>query len=189
MSEFAEFVYNIDFKDLHNKNLVMMTWLPHTLITYLQKYFQACTPALTKPNNLSNIMVRYPIDPRTYEEAESLLPLLMDIIRSCVIGDNMGMLACPLALNHFSSPPPPPLRENLKIHPRRRKPRLQKSPQFKILPIHLHGPRDTLLTPALTRSPPSHEDDSQPVLPEANHRGFHLPKFPSLPWSLYKRLV
>ena len=95
MSEFVEFVYDTDFKDLHNKYLAMILWLPHTLLAYLRKYFQAFTPVATEPKNLRGFMAQHPIDPRIYKEAESLLPLLMDIIMSCVIGDNMGMVACP----------------------------------------------------------------------------------------------
>ena len=37
MSEFTEFVYATDFKDLHNKDLNTIPWLPHTLFTYLKK--------------------------------------------------------------------------------------------------------------------------------------------------------
>ena len=80
MSEFAEFIYDNDFKDLHNKNLAMMMWLPHSILKNLQKYFQACTPAVTKPNNLRSIMAHNPVDPITYKEAEILLPCLMEII-------------------------------------------------------------------------------------------------------------
>ena len=87
MSEFAEFIYENDFKDLYDKNLTMMPWLPHTLLIYLQKYFQACTPAATKPKNLRGIMAQDPIDHMTFKEAETILPQLMDILRSCVIGE------------------------------------------------------------------------------------------------------
>ena len=40
-------------------------------------------------------MVQDPINPRTYKEANSLLQRLMDILRYCVIGDSMGVIACP----------------------------------------------------------------------------------------------
>ena len=91
----SEFVYNTDFKDMHNKNLAIMPWLPHILITYLQKYFQACNPVAKKPKNLRGIITHDCIGHRTYKEAESLLSRMMDILRSCVIGDSMDMLACP----------------------------------------------------------------------------------------------
>ena len=153
MSKFAEFVYDTDFKDLYNKSLTMMPWLPHTLLTYLQKYFQACTPSVTKHKNLRGIMAQDPIDPRTYKETESFLTRLMDILRSCVIGYNMVISSYPLEHTPSSSPPPPP-RVYLKIHPRRRQPRSQRSPRLWMLSIHLHGPRATSSTPALTRSSP-----------------------------------
>ena len=35
MSEFVDFIYDNDFKDYHNKNLDIMPWLPHLLLTYL----------------------------------------------------------------------------------------------------------------------------------------------------------
>ena len=35
MSEFAELIYENYFKNIRNKNLAMIPWLPHTLLTYL----------------------------------------------------------------------------------------------------------------------------------------------------------
>ena len=95
VSKFAEFFYNNEFKDLHNKNLAVMPWLPHTLLTFLQKYFQTCTPAGTQPKKLRGNMAQEPIYSRTFKEAEIILPRLMDIIRFCVVGYNMDMMVCP----------------------------------------------------------------------------------------------
>ena len=95
VSEVAEFIYDNYFKDLHNKNLAMIQWLPHSLLTYPQKYFQACIPTATKPNNLRDLKAQEPIYPRTFKESEIFFSRLMDIPRSCIIGDKMGMLSCP----------------------------------------------------------------------------------------------
>ena len=119
MSEFAEFIYDNDFKDLRDNNMTMMPWLPHSLLIYLQKYVQSCTLAVTRSQNLRGIVVQDPIDPRIFKEVGTLLPHLIEIIRSCVIGDSMGILTCPPppAPTLCYSPPQPP-RGNLKTpHP------------------------------------------------------------------------
>ena len=148
MYDFVEFVYYNGFKDLHNKNLAMMTWLPHILLTYLKNYFQYCTPVATKPKNLRGLMTQNTIYPRTVKEAEIILPRLMDHLRLCVIGDNMGMLQCPLPqhLNPSSSPPPPP-RKDPKTYPKTRLPRSIQPLPPKILPLHLLSPNDTSINP------------------------------------------
>ena len=106
MSEFAEFVYDNQFKSLHDKHLPSMPWLPHTLLTYLQKYFQACTPAATKPKNIRAIINGEAINPKVFKDAEFLLPRFMDMLRTCVIGDNMGMLTAPPASYQLFFPSP-----------------------------------------------------------------------------------
>ena len=45
-------------------------------------------------------MEQDPIDPRTFKEDEIFCPSLMDILRSSVIGDNMGILAYPSPRNY-----------------------------------------------------------------------------------------
>ena len=56
MSEFSDFVHDNQFKSLHDKHLPSMPWLPHTLLIYLQKYFQACTPVVTKLKHIRAII-------------------------------------------------------------------------------------------------------------------------------------
>ena len=106
ISQFAEFIYDSDFKHMHETHLSSMPWLPHTLLCYLQKYFQACTPAATRPRHLRAMINGDPIPSNLFKDAEFLLPKFMDLLRSSTLGDNMGMLATPPSsyLLFFPSP-------------------------------------------------------------------------------------
>ena len=188
VSEFADFVYNNDLKDLHTKNLAMIPCLSHTLLTYLKKCVQAYNPAAKKSNNLRGLMAQNPIELMTLKEAKILLPYIIDIFSFCVIGDNMGMLACSPSHNTYYSPPPSP-RDNLKTSPKTRLPRSLKllPPRYYPSTYSIQGLPQQLL--CKQEVPPSNEDDSQPLLPETHLRGLYLPRLLSLLQCLSQRIL
>ena len=94
MSDFSELIYDNKLKDLHNKNLDMMKWLPFFLLIYLKKYVKVCNPQATNHKHLRSIIDQEPIDPMTYKEDESLFPRIIEILRPCTVGDNRGMINC-----------------------------------------------------------------------------------------------
>ena len=72
-----------------------MPWLPHTLLTYLQDYFQACNPVINKPKHIRAVINGDVINPKISKDTEFLLPRFMDMLRTYVIGDNMGIHTVP----------------------------------------------------------------------------------------------
>ena len=86
MSKFAEFMYDNQFDFLSDKHMSLMPWIPHTLLTYLQRYFQACTQPATKPKNIRAVINGDTIAPKLFKDAEFLIPRFMDMLRSCVLG-------------------------------------------------------------------------------------------------------
>jgi hypothetical protein len=60
-SEFAEYIYDSEFKSLFQKHIPAMPWLPHSLISYIQQHFQDVTPIATKPKNLRSTLAGEPL--------------------------------------------------------------------------------------------------------------------------------
>ena len=160
MSEFAEFVYDNQFKSLHDKHLPSMPWLPHTLLTYLQKYFQACTPVATKPKHIRAIINGEAIHPKIFKDAEFLLPRFMDMLRTCVIGDNMGMLTAPPSSYQLFFPSAKITKRKTEEPPTsddRRQPKAPRNNRTQDVSIPAGGPRGALnnsgekILPPMTR--------------------------------------
>ena len=97
ISEFAEHIYDSQYKSFHDKHLPTIPWLSYTLLTYLQKYFQTCTHVACKPSNIRAIMSGSTIYPKLFKDAELSFPNFMEQLGCCVIRDNMGSLASPPA--------------------------------------------------------------------------------------------
>ena len=72
LSEVVEFVHESKFRSLVTKHLPTMAWLSHTILTYLQQYFSACTPAATKPKHLRALIQGDPIPAALFRDAEAL---------------------------------------------------------------------------------------------------------------------
>ena len=95
ISEFTEFIYDSDFKHQYETHLITIPWLLHTLLCYLQKYFQSYTHVATRPKHLRELINRDPITFNLFKDAEFILPKFMDMLCSTTLGDNMGMFATP----------------------------------------------------------------------------------------------
>ena len=92
-SEFAEYIYDSEFKSMLHKNFPAMLWLPHSLIFYIQQHFQAITSISTKPKNIHTTLAGEPLSHKIFYDSEHLFSRIMDILSSCVISNSMGMLS------------------------------------------------------------------------------------------------
>ena len=92
-SEFAKYIYDSEFKSLFQNHIPAMLLLHHSLISYIQQHFQAVTPIATKLKNLRSTLAGEPLSHKAFQDSERLFPRIMDILRRCVISDNMGMLS------------------------------------------------------------------------------------------------
>ena len=117
MSEFAEYVFDSTFRNLFDQHLPTMAWLPHSLLNYLQQYFAACTPAAIKPGNIRAVINGSPIPPRLFSTAETFWPRIMDIMKGCIIGGNMGLLSTPPDSYVIFFPHAAKQKRKLKEHP------------------------------------------------------------------------
>ena len=109
LSHFTEFIYESDFKALATSHLQKNTMAPTLPHLPPPTVLPSLHPCRKQAGQSSHHHCRDPLPPTTFRDAELLFPRIVDILRACVIGDNMGTLSHqPSTYSIF--PPPPPQR-------------------------------------------------------------------------------